>query len=303
MNARALRNPAFLTALTLLIVSALGMGAAIRAYGIYLRKLPIYAPGGRTVNALPVETANWRRRGGDEVVKDQDTLDVLGTSNYVTRTYVRKGTADGAPPVAIDLHAAYYTDQIDTVPHVPERCLTGSGLLLSGGPWFVDIPLQTSNWRPHPDATPDEVGRVYSTMLQNGYSDAGGRRVRLPSGVTPTTPLRLRVTRYEAPGGRVLFAGYFFIANGGWAPSANDVRLLAFDLTDDYAYYLKIQLSSADVASPEELAARAGSLLDDLLGEIMRCVPDWVEVEAGRYPADNPKRARAGGSSPAARTN
>ena len=39
--------------------------------------------------------------------------------------------------------------------------------------------------------------------------------------------------------------------------------------------------------SAEELAQEASSLLGELLPEIMRCVPDWVEVESGRYPANN----------------
>lgn len=62
------------------------------------------------------------------------------------------------------------------------------------------------------------------------------------------------------------------------------MRLLAFDLRSVYAYYLKIQVTSTSVSSGEELVARAGSLLSELMPEIMRCVPDWVEVEAGRYP-------------------
>ena len=291
MNWRHLRNPAFLTALLVLAACAIGMGAAIRAYGVYLKKLPIYPADGRLLNAIPTETADWKRVGGDEPIQDADTLAVLGTSNYLTRIYVRKA-ADGERGPRIDFHAAYYTNQIDTVPHVPERCWTGAGMGLTGGPWFVEVPLNTSLWRAHPDAEPGEIGRVFTVPLSNQHSDARGRRVRLPRDLTPTNPLRLRVTSYAAPGGRTLYGGYLFIANGGWASSANDVRLLAFDLKADYAYYLKVQVSSTDVDSPEGLAALAGDLLDDLLGEIMRCVPDWVEVEAGRYPADNPKARR-----------
>jgi hypothetical protein len=301
MIRRALRNPAFVTALLVLSVCAIGMGAAIRAYGVYLRKLPIYAPEGRLLRAVPTETANWKRVGPDVFIEDQDTLAVLGTSNYVTRTYQRRTEPGAGPGPALVFHAAYYTKQIDTVPHVPERCWTGSGMMLVGGPWVVGIPLDASNWRPHPDATSEEIGHVFTAPLSNQHSDAGGRRVRLPRDLTPDRPLRLRATAYGAPGGRTLYGGYFFIANGGWAPSANDVRLLAFDLRDDYAYYLKVQVSSVDVGSAQELAGLAGSLLDDLLGEIMRCVPDWIEVEGGRYPSDNPKRARPGAGP--ARTN
>jgi len=72
------------------------------------------------------------------------------------------------------------------------------------------------------------------------------------------------------------------------------VRLLAFDLRNDYAFYCKVQVSSDRAKSAEELAEWAGSLLGDLLPEIMRCVPDWAEVERGTYPEGNPKRTRAG---------
>ncbi len=293
MNLRALANPAFLTAFFVLGAAAIGMDAGIRAYGIYLRKRPIDPPAGRVLRAIPAETANWRRVGGDEDV-DAETLETLGTTNYVTRAYVLKDAESGAPPPVVQLHGAYYTGMIDTVPHVPERCFTGGGMALRGGPWVVDVPLRTSGWARHPDATSDEIGRVYSVLLDNEYSAARGQRIRLPRDLTPQSPLRLRVSEYTSANGSPLYAGYFFVANGGWVDSAEQVRLLAFNLTDDYAYYLKLQFSSAGARSPEELAALAGSLLDDLFGEIMRCAPDWTEVQSGRYPPDNPRRAGPG---------
>jgi hypothetical protein len=88
-------------------------------------------------------------------------------------------------------------------------------------------------------------------------------------------------------------AGYFFIANGSAVAGADGVRLLAFDLKNDYAYYMKVQFTSMQAESPEELAEVASSLLDDLLGEMMLCVPDWIDVLAGRWPEDNPRRAEA----------
>jgi hypothetical protein len=84
--------------------------------------------------------------------------------------------------------------------------------------------------------------------------------------------------------GKDLYAGYFFVANGGCVARAEDVRLLAFDLRSTYAYYVKVQVTSQDVSSQEELAQAAASLLDELFGDLMLCTPDWVEVEAGRYP-------------------
>jgi hypothetical protein len=160
-----------------------------------------------------------------------------------------------------------------------------------GGPWVVDIPMNPSGWLPLSDAESELQGRAYTVRLSNEYSTAGGgRRVLLPFDLTPTTPLALRISRYTTPGGEHShFAGYFFVANGGWVSSAEGVRQLAFDLRNDYAYYLKVQVGSNDVETPEELAALAGSLLDELLGELMTCVPDWVKVQRGLWPPDNPR--------------
>jgi hypothetical protein len=139
---------------------------------------------------------------------------------------------------------------------------------------------------------------VYTTKLSNDYGDSGGARVRLP---LDADQIETRITGFIQPGVGPVFAGYFFIANGSTTPSAEGVRTLAFRLEDDYAYYLKVQFTSATARSPEELAQAAASLMDDLLGEIMRCAPDWVEVERGTYPAGSggsgaPAAAGTGGA-------
>lgn len=290
---RALRSPAFTVAFVVLVACAAGWSAAISAYKMYLQKLPIYAPEGRLLRALPARTEHWQRVGAD-VIEDAETLAVLGTENYVTRAYEPTG-GSGA---RLALHAAYYTNQIDTVPHVPDRCLVGAGFAKVAGPWFVDIPLDTAGWAPHPSASAEDAeagpeSRVLSVRLPDSSPFGKGRRVRLPRGVGPGRPLQMQVSQFADQKGNNIFAGYFFVANGGWVARANDVRTLAFNLTEDYAYYLKVQFSSTQVGSAEELAAHAGSFLDDTLGDIMCCVPDWTDVQAGRFPADNPRRKNA----------
>lgn len=296
MNKRALANPAFLTVFVTMTLCAVGMKTAIDYYSIHLQKKPIYPEGGRLVRAIPSETRNWQRTRHD-VIEASEIVEQLGTDNYVTRFYAEKNPAEGERPREVQLHAAYYTGMIDTVPHVPERCLTGGGMALIGGPWTVPVPLDSSDWVRLP--TEESGGqRVYTTRLSNEFSTAGGgRRVNLPFGLSPERPLMLRVSRFSTPGGHEHLAGYFFIANGGWVASAEGVRQLAFDLQNDYAYYLKVQVGSSDVDTPEELARLAGSLMDDLLGELMTCVPDWVKVQEGLWPPDNPRRqtsSRAG---------
>lgn len=296
MNWKSLLNPGFIVALGVLLVSALGMSAAIKAYGLHLQKLEIHPPNNRQVSTLPRETPNWVQVGTDQIM-DQDTVKTLGTKNYVSRVYLQKVDKTAQParePIVMELHAAYYTGGIDTVPHVPERCMVGGGWLQTEGVQTLPLSLDTSTWVQDMDASSQGRGDVYSVRtLPAPYSDAPGTRVLLPYGVSPESPVRMRISAFGSPQtGKTLYSGYFFVANGGTVASAEGVRTLAFDLTSDYAYYLKVQCSSTSVASAEELAEASSSLLSELMGELMRCVPDWSLVEAGEYPADNPRRAQ-----------
>lgn len=277
MTWRSLFNPAYLVALGILVVSALSLGRAISAMDIYLLKLPIYPEGNRKLRQILPETADWKRVGND-MIETADVVKTLGTDNYVSRMYAHK-----QEDLVLDFHAAYYTGMVDTVPHVPERCFVGGGWQIAAESSVVDIPLDTSNWIP--SSTDDTL---YTVRISHDNDVAPGTRIELPTGVTPEDSLRMRTTMFFDPEGRKVFSGYFFIANGGTVASSEDVRLLAFNLSDDYAYYLKVQFTSAQVDTAEELADVAGRLLDDLLPELMLCVPRWSEVEAGRYPADRP---------------
>lgn len=270
----------YLAALATLLLAATGLRAGISHFKVMLVKKEIQAPGGRTLTSLPRETAHWVQVGSDH--RETEEVEVtLGTKNYVTRVYVERGP-DGKPReggAVLQFHAAYYTGMIDTVPHVPDRCFVGGGMQLGKVIGNLPMPLDTTWWRADEDAPEAERGHLY--------------RVRASDGTYPHLPrdpdsIRLRTMEF-LDGDRTLYAGYFFVANGGTTPLAEGVRLLAFDLRSEYAYYMKVQVTSDQVKSGEALAAQAGSLIGELLPDLMRCVPDWTEVEAGRYPP------RAGG--------
>lgn len=275
---------------------ALGLGAllthtVVAALGYTLTKLPIEPPGGRVVASLPAETRSWRQVGSDEKLSS-DVVATLGTENFVTRTYVEKAAAAGAGPRRVQLHVAYYTGKVDTVPHVPERCLTGGGWSLVGGDRVLPLGLDDSTWLAVRGEDGAERPGLMTARPDASFGDSGGVRVLLPR--NPGS-LAARVSQFEWPGSpKRLWGGYFFVANGGHTPNANDVRLLAFQLEDTYAYYMKVQVSTEDAASEGEFTGVMSSIIGELLPELMRCVPDWVEVEAGRYPV---KAARSGGAS------
>ena len=270
--------------LAVLSVSALGIGWTINAYQIHLDKKPIYAPNNRVLSALPTETDNWVRVGEDRI-ETAEVLEELGTTNYLNRVFMEKNPPEGQRPRVIEFHAAYYTDQIDTVPHVPERCFVGGGMQRAAESVEIPVGLDASGWLPDPMA-PVGTEPVFTARTSTKWSDSRGQRVRLPAGIEN---LRIRTSGYSIPRQGNIYAGYFFIANGGVVASAEDVRLLAFDLKDDYAFYLKVQFNAVEserIGSPEDLVAAASDLLEELLPDIMLCVPDWVEVTQGRYPND-----------------
>lgn len=272
----ACRNPAYLIVVVLLAAAAAGLGAGAAYFELYFEKKEIHAPQGRLVTRVPRETASWISVGNDRR-EEAEVESVLGTTNYLIRMYKLKDTGEG-PAVMIDLHLAYYTGNIGPVPHVPDRCFVGGGMQI--GEILGDKPLglDASSWR-----VVDEGAKIFEARVPDEYSDRPGTYVRLPR---DAAEINIRTMKFLNPGGTEVYSGYFFVANGGWVSRAEQVRLLAFDLRSVYAYYLKIQVTSTSVSSGEELVSRAGSLLSELMPEIMRCVPDWVEVEAGRYPGD-----------------
>jgi exosortase len=293
----ALARPLFLVPMLVMTGAAVALPIAVNHLGIHLKKLPIHAAGDRVLTAIPAETESWVRVGKD-VQESAEMIAELGTTNYLTRTYIPKNTSAGTKVRGLHVHMAYYTGGIDTIPHVPERCMVGGGWTITGASRVVPLNLNRTDWRADSAATGGDPSlftaptpRGFSVLPDGSrvpWSDAPGQRVRLPRN---PEDFGLRVTEFTEPtSGARMFAGYFFLANGGIATSAEGVRLLAFDLRDDYAYYLKVQFASEQVTSAEELAEAAASLLSELLPEIMRCVPDWTEVQAGRFPPDNPRR-------------
>ncbi len=276
--------------LGLMLASAGGISAYIQVKDVHLQKIAIYPENDRQVSSIPRVTPSWSQIGSDQIM-GAEIVDTLGTENYVSRFYVRNDHKEEEQPIILDLHVAYYTGMIDTVPHVPERCFVGGGLQQSESSRVIPLPMDTSSWRVDPsvpEAYAGVDGKIYSVRLSNDpeMSDAPGSRVRLPRGISPEKPFKFRASEFINPGKGNVYAGYFFIANGGTKANANDVRQLAFNLEDDYAYYLKVQVSASGLDSFDEFAEQSGDLLGELIGEIMRCVPDWTSVKQGLYPPD-----------------
>jgi hypothetical protein len=278
----------FAAFVALLIVFGVGVATipiVIAQLEIYLRKESV--PLAADLSTIPVPLGAWTRarNAEGEPVKDAvfgaEMLEGLGTDKYLDRRY----QSDGEQLI---VHVAYYTGMIDDVPHVPERCWDAAGLpqsmVATVFDLAVDYPAATTEGSPINGATGKPYQRIDSI-------DAVGNQVpiHLPVGDAEGV-VRMTVTEFENlrgdPASRQV-GGYFFIANGRIAPSARDVRFMAFDPSEKYAYYCKVQLSysgrirtgESDDAVVQRFIEAAEDLLPRLIPEVMKCLPDWPKVE------------------------
>ena len=260
---------AFIVACLVLLVSGLGFEWAVQAWNVYLRKLPVDMRG--TFDTIPKTLGRWERTGDDRVL-DSAVIEELGTRKYLDRTYAIDGSTE-----TLNVHLAYYTGMIDAVPHVPDRCFVAGGFNLKSLPTNFKLEIDQEHWQVDPEFVNLQSKQPYWIAdVADGYT-GNFRRVRMPVG-----ELWLRTSEFERPEypNLRIYAGYFFIANGRIAVAPGDVKQIAFDHTERYAYYCKVQFTyAATDATPERFAELVSDLLKDLLPQLMDRLPDWAEVE------------------------
>jgi hypothetical protein len=170
------------------------------------------------------------------------------------------------PEAVISLNVTFYTGMVDTVAHVPDRCMVADGY----------EPKDTRSEKvvagAYPDSTPREVEmRVATFEDQTGHG---------------------RVARNVA---------YFFHCNGEYTPNAVDVRGKLQNLFEKYGYYAKVEMMTDDPGrqrDPGDQDAKTSKsieamadLLASALPEVERCLPDWHAVKGTGPAAAEPKPA------------
>ena len=265
---------AFYTACACLVIGGLGFRLIMTQLNVYLQKEPVFLR--VTLDDLPSTLGKWKQFGKDQQLSDA-IVEELGTKNYLDRNYVYQNDLING---VLQIHIAYYTGMIDTVPHIPERCWGAAGLVILGETEvrlqkldlskfnFQSGPLQPSSGMRYPQAVVQEpVTRKNET-------------VNLPLG-----DISMTASIFQDPKNpEITFIGaYFFIANGSLTPSALAVRNLSFKLSDKYAYYCKVQFSYR-VREQSAIAITmfdrlSSDLLQSLLPQLMRSLPDWPALE------------------------
>lgn len=274
-----IRQSRFLAAAGVLLVCAAGFNAAARSLQLHFRKQPVPL----AVKALDDKAEGIPAKLGGrwvQVTDDQplsgDVEHALGTKQYVMRTYVNLEAAHRTeaeladrdprriagllgdlqarkPEAIIRVAITYYTGLVDTVAHIPDRCMVADG-------------YQPTDYKVIgvPDDSANSVKRDAKFRFIT-FEDITGRS---------------RVTRN---------VGYFFHVNGRYEENPLGVRATLQDLFQTYGYYAKVELMTeqpgrGDAAASERSSAAMKDFLTALLPEVERCLPDWQKVTGQNVP-------------------
>ena len=283
---QSLKRRSFLAVFLVLLLGAIGINATTSALHLFFRKeaLPLRVKDGQGLGALPMRIGNWLAVDEAHTI-DADMEHSLGTDKYLFRDYVDlSATVGGAAPVTTEaevkamsgltpneiglklrkfreknhnavlrLSLTYYTGKVDTVPHVPERCLVADG--------FQQTKWQTPTWH------------------MGNYADGSPRDIEVRF-----IDFEDQTTRE----GENMCVTYFFHANGIYQQDPYEVRRRLQSLTSKYAYFSKIEvltllprsLEGALDASTQREKLRAASgvsvqqFLTSALPEIEKMLPD-----------------------------
>ncbi len=304
MNWGKIFNPSFIVAAVVLLVCFASLEALLAALGAVLEKKAV--PLRLQLNHLPdtfgpytIHTdakGNKSKQGPENTPREM--IDELGTTDFITWTYRDTERKPGEPGWLIKLHVAYYTGIVDTVPHIPEHCTIATGAEIKDTS-HPNIQLHTPSLTEKDDQwwvrSVSLAPLQYRTARQEARFKAifpHNNQVRLPD-----NKLQMRLVYFIAPNHPPFCELYFFVANGKFRANAMEVRSASFNLQDEYSYYCKIQITPtkiennllvglSDQAQAVELTQR---FLSYALPEVMLCLPDWHEVQSGRYPlSDQP---------------
>lgn len=248
-------------AIGVLFAATAGLQAAVKLTGVVVYKLPVSLR--KPLYLIPDRIGNWKLLHEDPPLSEE-MVETLGTKQYLSRVY-----ADANDPRSImRIHVAYYTGIPDTVPHVPDRCYVAGGVQ----PISTDGMLLTIAG---PQYRPTPAGQWESPSILN---PAG---VRLPKDKIEATIFTYALAD-QALTERHVF--YFFSANGKFLSTPDLVRLNGFDPRDRHSYYCKVEVEPLGVGDALAAAVRVSEFLSTMLPEILACLPDWVDVQEGRWP-------------------
>lgn len=275
-------------------VSGTAMGFMMAAMNGFLAKKSV--PLRASLDTIPSVLGEWEQVG-DEREYDAAIIESLGTTQFIDRIYVQDGDPKNG---TLMMHISYYSGTIDEVPHIPERCWHAAGLTQMGDSRRLELGVDKSEWS-ETSIINQGAGESYQKTTVTHPVTGVVQDVLLPVGKLELMT-SVFTSNQDAQLRRV--GGYFFIANGRSCASSFEVRGLAFDWEQEYAYYCKVQFSMVFKVSEDDedfldsYQSMSTDVVKELLPDLMRCLPDWSEIEQ-RLPG-NDARVDNGNSQPQA---
>ncbi len=249
-------SPAFLVCAAVLLTAAAGKEAVIRYFGLVMTKEPIKLQ--KPLDELD-ETALAAYKVQHKSIIDRETLESLGTEEYLQWILEDTEAASDSPLRYCSLFITYYTGNPDMVPHVPDECYVGGGKSrLTGQTVRIEVPREKS-----PDDT-QTVGLQYVVFGQAGNN----------------------VIEAET----TFSVQYLFHVNGRYTEDRTQTRLaLGSNWTSPYSYFSKVEwfffgmdAFGRTYPDKEQTLSASRQLLAQLLPELERNHwPDWQAINAG----------------------
>jgi hypothetical protein len=251
----------------LMIISAIGLNAAVANLKLTFRKLPV--PPAQPMIAISPNLGPWVQASVDHALPSEIEHE-LGTTEYVMREYVdtrRLNEKDRAafmkatleerekmltkiysedPRAKVRFAVTYYTGSVDTVPHVPERCFAADGFWPSKSQ-VVTMPI-----------LPREGDAKKTDVRLINFEDQIDSRSSRPRQVS-----------------------YFFQVNGEYEQDpVFGVRKKLQNLFQRYAYFAKIETVTdlSDAAAAEVVMS---DFLTSAMPEVERVLPNWSTAQNG----------------------
>jgi len=243
-------NPAFVVCLSVLMTVAVAKEAIIHALGVHMVKEPIALQ--HSFDDLD-ETVLLPYEVKQKSVIDGETLESLGTENYIQWLLEDQDAAPTSPTRFCSLFLTYYTGNPDMVPHVPDECYVGAGT--------ERLSAETLSLRIKGIAD-DKIGLQY--LMFGKTSDS----------------LLQKEEKFSVQ--------YFFHVNGQYKPDRTQTRLaLGSNWFCKYSYFCKVEWRFYGMdsygfvyADKEQTLQASKKLLERLLPELEKNHwPDWEKIK------------------------
>lgn len=239
---------AAVVAIGVLAAGIFGLHIVQKAFDLVLVKPPAELSKPLSDLSKTLGDGNRYSANGPDRTLDKEIVAVLGTEDYLLRTYTDSTRRDGELGRDVSLNLNFYATGSAT-PHVPEVCWAGNGLNLHGS-YFFEI----RNVKHQDGSVSDIRARLLSF------------EPKAQPGSVPYLP--------QANATQFINVAYVFNVNGKYVANTREVAKHFWDPAAKFAYHTKIEVTVPALCTPEEAQPIVEQFFRSSIGEIEKCLPN-----------------------------